>query len=230
MLRTPIATEEEGPDLVARRRSPSRFEEASHDERTPDPPRRHRPRRPRARHHPRRDIAPNASPPRPSRVRCGRALAYRADPIDHVTDEDPVGEGSPTPSFPRAGETMFRIAEFPPDSVYPAKRPRMRSSRRSTARPRPQDGTKHCADKHFWFHRTDSLDYAIVLEGEITLLVDEGEATLKAGDVAIQRATSHAWSNRTDRIARVAFVLIGTEPLSADEIARQRRELSVRAG
>ena len=62
-----------------------------------------------------------------------------------------------------------------------------------------QDGTKHSADKHFWFHRTDSLDYAIVLEGEITLLVDEGEATLKAGDVAIQRATSHAWSNRTDR-------------------------------
>ena len=67
-------------------------------------------------------------------------------------------------------------------------------------------------------------------KGEITLLVDDGEATLKAGDVAIQRATSHAWSNRTDRVARVAFVLIGTEPISADEIARQRRDLSVRAG
>jgi uncharacterized cupin superfamily protein len=69
-----------------------------------------------------------------------------------------------------------------------------------------------------------------VLEGEITLLVDDGEATLKAGDVAVQRATSHAWSNRTDRVARVAFVLIGTPPISADEIADERRRLSKRVG
>ena len=60
-------------------------------------------------------------------------------------------------------------------------------------------GAEHSSAKHFWFHRTDSLDYAVVLEGEITLLVDEGEATMRAGDVAVQRATSHAWSNRTDR-------------------------------
>ena len=59
-------------------------------------------------------------------------------------------------------------------------------------------GAEHSGSKHFWFHRTDSLDYAVVLEGEITLLVDEGEATMRAGDVAVQRATSHAWSNRTD--------------------------------
>ena len=173
---------------------------------------------------------PTRSPPRPSLGSARPCPGSRAGPIDHTTDEDPVGEGSPTPTFPRAGETVFRIAEFPPDSAYPEAAHRMRSSRRSTARPRPQDGAKHSGDQHFWFHRTDSLDYAIVLEGEITLLVDEGEATLKAGDVAIQRATSHAWSNRTDRVARVAFVLIGTEPLSADEIARQRRDLSVRAG
>ena len=87
-------------------------------------------------------------------------------------------------------------------------------------------GAEHSGSKHFWFHRTDSLDYAVVLEGEITLLVDEGEATMRAGDVAVQRATSHAWSNRTDRTARVLFVLIGTEPLTASQIAERRREAS----
>ncbi|WP_230010268.1 cupin domain-containing protein, partial [Microbacterium sp. Bi128] len=87
-------------------------------------------------------------------------------------------------------------------------------------------GAEHSGSKHFWFHRTDSLDYAVVLEGEITLLVDEGEATMRAGDVAVQRATSHAWSNRTDTTARVLFVLIGTEPLTAAQIAERRREAS----
>ena len=175
------------------------------------------------------DIAPNAfsSSTIPG---FGAAVPWLTrHPIDHTTDEDPVGEGSPTPTFPRVGETVFRIAEFPPDSAYP-EAAQDAIFEEIDGKAEAQDGTKHSADKHFWFHRTDSLDYAIVLEGEITLLVDEGEATLKAGDVAIQRATSHAWSNRTDRVARVAFVLIGTEPLSADEIARQRRDLSVRAG
>lgn len=62
----------------------------------------------------------------------------------------------------------------------------------------------------------------MVLEGEMTLLVDDGEATLKAGDVAIQRATAHAWSNRTDKVARVMFVLVGTEPIAPAQIAAKR--------
>ncbi|MDE0545994.1 cupin domain-containing protein [Microbacterium sp. C7(2022)] len=143
-------------------------------------------------------------------------------PVDHVSDGDPVGEGSPIPNFPRVGETVFRIAEFPPDAAYPSDA-QDRIFDEIDGKAEAAEGAKHSNGRHFWFHRTDSLDYAIVLEGEITLLVDDGEATLRAGDVAIQRATSHAWSNRTDRIARVAFVLIGTEPVSADEIASRRR-------
>ena len=104
------------------------------------------------------------------------------------------------PTFPAAGETVFRIAEFPPDAVYP-KDAQDTIFDEIDGKAEAADGAKHSDGKHFWFHRTDSLDYAIVLEGEITLLVDDGEATLKAGDVAVQRATSHAWSNRTDRIA-----------------------------
>jgi len=67
--------------------------------------------------------------------------------------------------------------------------------------------------RHPGFHRTNSVDYAIVLSGEIVALMDEGEVVLKTGDVLIQRGTNHAWSNRTDQPACLAFVLIGAEPL-----------------
>ena len=63
-------------------------------------------------------------------------------------------------------------------------------------------------------HRTESLDYAVVLEGEITMLLDDQDVLLKAGDIVIQRGTNHAWSNRTDEDATIAFVLIDAEPLS----------------
>jgi mannose-6-phosphate isomerase-like protein (cupin superfamily) len=62
--------------------------------------------------------------------------------------------------------------------------------------------------RHASFHRTRSIDYGIVLSGEITLLVDEGEVTVKAGDIVIQRGTNHGWVNRTDRPCRIAFILI----------------------
>ena len=60
-------------------------------------------------------------------------------------------------------------------------------------------------------HRTESIDYGVVLEGEITLLLDDSEVTAHAGDIVIQRGTDHAWANRSDRIARVAFILVGGE-------------------
>ncbi|QGU08781.1 Cupin domain protein (plasmid) [Corynebacterium occultum] len=142
--------------------------------------------------------------------------------IDHVRDIDPASADAEIPSFPGPGETTFRIADFPPDSVYPDEAESAIFDQLD-GHDEAEAGNKHSDGKHFWFHRTDSLDYAVVLDGEITLLVDDGEATLRAGDVAIQRATSHAWSNRTNKTARVLFVLIGTPPLSAAEIAEQRR-------
>lgn len=60
-------------------------------------------------------------------------------------------------------------------------------------------------------HRTESIDYGIVLEGEITLILDDGEVTAQAGDIIVQRGTDHAWANRGDVVARVAFVLVGGE-------------------
>lgn len=58
-------------------------------------------------------------------------------------------------------------------------------------------------------HRTESIDYGVVLEGQITLVLDDSEVTAFAGDIVIQRGTDHAWANRGDSIARVAFILVG---------------------
>jgi quercetin dioxygenase-like cupin family protein len=57
-------------------------------------------------------------------------------------------------------------------------------------------------------HRTQSVDYGIVLDGEVVLVLDDGETTLRPGDVVVQRGTAHRWENRTERTARMAFILI----------------------
>jgi len=63
-------------------------------------------------------------------------------------------------------------------------------------------------------HRTHSIDYGIVLEGEIVLELDEGRQTrVRAGEVIVQRGTNHAWINDTDRTTRIAFVLVDARPL-----------------
>ena len=60
-------------------------------------------------------------------------------------------------------------------------------------------------------HRTRTVDYALILSGEIDMLLDDGEVHLKAGDVLVQQATNHAWVNSGKEPARVAFILIASE-------------------
>jgi quercetin dioxygenase-like cupin family protein len=57
-------------------------------------------------------------------------------------------------------------------------------------------------------HRTQSVDYGIVLSGEVVLVLDDAETVLRAGDVVVQRGTSHRWENRSAATARMAFILI----------------------
>jgi len=58
-------------------------------------------------------------------------------------------------------------------------------------------------------HKTETLDYALVLDGEIDMLLDDGvQVHMKAGDILIQRGTIHGWTNRGDKPCRMAFVLI----------------------
>ncbi len=62
-------------------------------------------------------------------------------------------------------------------------------------------------------HRTETLDYVLVLSGEIEMEMEGSSVKLKAGDVMVQRGTVHGWYNRGSEVARVAFVLIDAEPL-----------------
>jgi quercetin dioxygenase-like cupin family protein len=64
-------------------------------------------------------------------------------------------------------------------------------------------------------HRTESIDYAVVISGEIWMEFDDGEEVLlKAGDVLVQRGTIHNWINRSDEVCRIAFVLIAAAPVA----------------
>jgi mannose-6-phosphate isomerase-like protein (cupin superfamily) len=105
---------------------------------------------------------------------------------------------------PPAHGSIFRIAEFPP-GIGGEVRDNEAVLRdfgigADVARGHPP--------RHPAIHRTRSLDYVIVLEGEITLLLDDAEAVLKAGDVVVQQATNHAWINRGTTTCRLAMVFI----------------------
>ena len=76
---------------------------------------------------------------------------------------------------------------------------------------------------HPLMHRTESVDYGVVIEGELTLVLDDSEVQLKPGSVVVQRGTNHAWANRSGRPCRMLFVLIDGryEPALAEAIARR---------
>ena len=113
-----------------------------------------------------------------------------AVPADNSAQADPV---LAQPGLqPDPGTLAFRVVEFPPNE-NPA-------------------GTGH--DKA-QFHRTRSVDFVIVLSGEIWGVFDQGEVLMRPGDTLIQRGTNHEWQNRSTHPARVAFVLIDAKPLNA---------------
>ena len=71
--------------------------------------------------------------------------------------------------------------------------------------------TAHAGAPHPLMHRTQTVDYGVVIEGEITLVLDRGEVQLKPGGVVVQRGTNHAWANRSGRTCRMLFVLVDGE-------------------
>lgn len=68
--------------------------------------------------------------------------------------------------------------------------------------------TVKAGSPHPLMHRTETIDYGIVIAGEITLVLDNGETLLKEGDVVIQRGTNHAWANRSGKPCRMLFILV----------------------
>lgn len=109
---------------------------------------------------------------------------------------------------PRSG-TVFRIVEFPPDGDWLGRvtADELRSAGDESARE-----AFSVASARPDMHRTRTLDYAIVIEGEIVAVLERAEASMSPGDVLVQCATVHAWSNRTDQPCKVAFVLVDADP------------------
>jgi hypothetical protein len=135
-----------------------------------------------------------------------------ATPADNglATANDPCAV--PIQVAPPASGSVFRVVQFPPDKDWAAKAAAMGGSVAidETAKSASKDGEV----RHAHMHRTRSLDYAIVLSGEIWAVMDVGETKLVAGDVLVQRGTNHAWANRSNAPCVIAFVLIDAVPLA----------------
>lgn len=107
---------------------------------------------------------------------------------------------------PKNGGTILRIIDYPPESRDPAERQRQSAATFSGIF--ADAAHDKSVGAHPGMHRTDTVDYAILLEGEIWAIMDDNETLMKTGDVLIQRGTNHAWANRSDKPARICFVLI----------------------
>jgi hypothetical protein len=138
-------------------------------------------------------------------VRAGLWVTEGA-PASNEGVRDPVPDGVITRIPPASrGGTVLRIVDFVPQH---AGRTDPQELARRGAKITPDRSAKDPG-----FHATDTVDYAVCLEGEIWAVLDEHETLMRPGDVLIQRGTHHAWSNRSDRMCRMLFVLIDAEPL-----------------
>ena len=108
--------------------------------------------------------------------------------------------------LPPPSGTVLRIIDFPPEHPDPEVRARQIGALFGGMF---HDATHDKRDgKHPGMHRTHTVDYAIVLEGEIWAVMDDNETLMKTGDVLVQRGTNHAWANRSGKTARICFVLM----------------------
>ena len=126
-------------------------------------------------------------------------------PIDRASGEPPE-DGIHL--HPPANGTRLRIVDFPPEDENVLAQLTPEVVRAVFSSINAADSLPAEPGAHPLMHRTESVDYGIVLEGEITLVLDGGETALRAGDIVIQRGTSHAWANRSGEMARMAFILI----------------------
>ena len=128
-----------------------------------------------------------------------------------VTDESPAdNSGSADRAEREIGVappprgSIFRVVDFPPAAEVGAV------DNAAMLREMGIAGGRAGA-RHATMHRTRSIDYAVVISGEIDMLLDDSEVHLEAGDTLVQRGTNHAWVNRGKESCRIAFVLIDAE-------------------
>lgn len=147
-----------------------------------------------------------------------RAIAGMADGVVWATAPVPAGPhdgADPTPGLspllPPPGETRFNTVTMPPDSIFAAPGFDPVAAAAENREVIPELASLMDDPENPGMHRTPTVDYVIVLDGEIVLEMPGGEeATLRQGDIVIQNATRHAWRNRSNRAATLAVVMIGT--------------------
>jgi hypothetical protein len=139
-------------------------------------------------------------------------------PVDNSADPStgPMMHGPPKQG------TRIRFVDLPPDTSYLAEADtRMKSLFEEVNN---VEGLTTKADSpHPMMHRTESIDYGVVMEGELTLVLDDSEVLLKPYSVVIQRGTNHAWANRSSKLCRMLFIQIDGryEPSIAEALARR---------
>lgn len=127
---------------------------------------------------------------------------------DSSVDRAPAQVGVP----PAANGTVFRMVDFPPMAGDAAV---SHAEHEKILTGMGIDPATQGYMRHRNTHRTRSVDYAIVIDGEIDMLMDDATVHLKAGDVLVQQGTNHAWVNNSGKMCRVAFVLIDAKPPAA---------------
>ncbi len=114
----------------------------------------------------------------------------------------------PRRQMPDKRGTVLRINHFPPETEAVRQMDQEASRRAFAELGNEKAATFGKGGRHPLMHRTETIDYAIVLSGEITMVMDDMDVELKAGDILVQCGTNHAWSNRSKAPCVVAFVLI----------------------
>ena len=125
-------------------------------------------------------------------------------PIDNGPDPT-IG---PLKLPPPTHGSRIRFVDIPPDTEDFLRNGATRMKAAFSQIGDPHASTVTTESPHPLMHRTETIDYGIVISGEITLVLDKGTADLKAGDVVIQRGTNHAWANRSDKPCRMLFILV----------------------
>lgn len=130
-----------------------------------------------------------------------RSPAELADPIDPAAGDFPL--------HPSGGGASFRFFRVPPESAFGHLSEAQRRAGAAAYYAQVGAAEAHVPDaRHSGFHRTRSVDFIVLLEGEVTLMLDEGDVTMQPFDVVIQRGTSHAWVNYGQSTALLMAVLV----------------------
>ena len=150
--------------------------------------------------------AVRTNPHRPGHISVD--LWKTSDSPVRISREEADPTSGPKQIHPPAHGTVFRISEVPPETEATRNITPEQAQAAFRHMGNEQASTFSQNKRHPFMHRTESVDYAVVLEGEITMLLDDDEVHLKAGDVVIQRGTNHAWSNRSGKPVKMLYVLI----------------------